>query len=228
MNIDKEKTLGEIVSAYPDTVKVMNCYKMDYCCNGKDTLGVALDRLETDSEKILEELEESITLQKPKEVKDWKSGSMASVIDYILDKHHTFMKETFDELNLLVIKILKVHYKDHSEQLLQVHKLVGNLKTELEAHLVKEEEYLFPMIKEFELTRNEDTKAKIIEFIETIEGEHDVAGDLFKELEIVTNDFNPPEGACTTYKRTFKLLDEIEKDTFNHIHMENSVLFTMI
>ncbi|MDA3845077.1 MAG: DUF542 domain-containing protein [Vallitaleaceae bacterium] len=36
MTIDDNKTLGEIVLNYPDTVKVMNQYKIDYCCNGSD------------------------------------------------------------------------------------------------------------------------------------------------------------------------------------------------
>ncbi len=61
--------------------------------------------------------------------------------------------------------------------------------------------------------------------INDMEEEHDAAGNLFKEIEHVTNDFTAPEDACRTYKRTFDLLGALQKDTFNHIHLENSVLF---
>ncbi len=54
---------------------------------------------------------------------------------------------------------------------------------------------------------------------------YDAAGNLFKKIEQVTNDFTAPEDACTTYRRTFDLLGALQKDTFNHIHLENSVLF---
>jgi iron-sulfur cluster repair protein YtfE (RIC family) len=37
------------------------------------------------------------------------------VIDYILDTHHTFMREVLDEHNSLVFKVLKVHFKGHGD-----------------------------------------------------------------------------------------------------------------
>lgn len=46
------------------------------------------------------------------------------------------------------------------------------------------------------------------------------AGDIFNELEVLTNDFTTPEDACYSYMRTYELLDALEKDTFNHIHVE--------
>jgi regulator of cell morphogenesis and NO signaling len=228
MNLDRKISLGEIVLAYPDTINVMNKYKIDYCCNGHEELEVALNRNLSVEAEIIEDLTAAMTKQKVSEVVDWKAKKPSELIDYILEQHHNYVKVVLSELNDLVFTILKVHFKDHSEQLLQVHYLVGTLKTELEAHLVKEEENLFPLIREFELSHNSEVKGKIFEFIESTESEHDAAGDLFKKLEQVTNNFNPPEGACASYKRTFQLIDALEKDTFNHIHLENSVLFKMI
>ena len=225
MMIDKNKTVGEIVLLYPDTVKVMNGYKIDYCCNGYETLAVALDRLKTDDSEVIEALQLVIDHQDGSKVKDWQNASMSELIDHILTTHHVYMRESLDELNYIVFKILKVHFKSHGEQLLKVHHLFGTLKTELEAHLVKEEENLFPMIKAYEISGSEAIKNDIKKFINDTEEEHDAAGNLFKEIEHVTNDFTAPEDACRTYKRTFDLLGALQKDTFNHIHLENSVLF---
>ena len=228
MKINLKSTLGDIVSAYPNTTKIMNKYKIDYCCGGKDTLENALSNLNENSSIVVTELEEAAEATRYEDLTDWKSESLSKIIDYILDTHHTFMKETLEEINYLMFKILKVHYKANGESLLTIHKLFGNLKTELEAHLVKEEENLFPLIKEYEVSNNEDIKERILKFVFDTESEHDAAGDLFKSLEVATNEFTPPEDACTTYIRTFQLLDDLEKDTFNHIHLENSVLFPRI
>ena len=225
MTIDQNKTLGELVMLYPDTVKVLNGYKIDYCCNGHESLATAMERLKTPNNELIEALQTAIDQQDVSTVKDWQKATMTDLIDHILKTHHVFMRESLDELNFLVFKILKVHFVSHGEQLLQVHHLFGTLKTELEAHMVKEEENLFPMIKSYEAFNNANTKKDILAFIQETESEHDAAGDLFKALELVTNDFTAPEDGCRTYKRAFDLLGALQKDTFNHIHLENSVLF---
>ncbi len=226
-NIDTNISLGEIVKAFPGTVPTFNKYKLDYCCGGKDTLKTAAEALQLNADSILNEINIIITesgTSKNKDI-DWDKESTGSIIDYILNKHHVFMKEALAELNFLMFKILKVHFKTEGETLLQVHKLFGDLKTEMEAHLVKEEENLFPMIIEYERSKNPELKNKISSYIKETESEHDTAGDVFKELEKVTNDYTAPEDACPTYIRTYKLLDALEKDTFNHIHLENTILF---
>jgi regulator of cell morphogenesis and NO signaling len=228
MKINLVSTLGEIVSAYPRTTKVMNKYKIDYCCGGKNTLDNALNELKLDKDIVVVELEKEAKVTKLEEVIDWNKKSLSEIVDYILDKHHTFMREILEEINFLMFKILKVHFKTNGESLLAIHKVFGKLKTELEEHLVKEEENLFPLIKKYENDKSEKLKDRIADFVSETENEHDAAGDLFKELEELTNDFTPPKNACASYIHTFRLLDSLEKDTFNHIHMENSILFPRI
>ena len=183
--------------------------------------------LNLDEHKVINELELSIAeLEKSADAShNWGDESVGKIIDYILNTHHVFMKETLAELNFLMFKILKVHFKNDGETLLKVHSLFGSLKTELEAHLVKEEENLFPMILEYEKNKDRNFLHEIKKYIEETESEHDTAGDVFKELESITNDYTAPADACPTFQRTYELLDALEKDTFNHIHMENTILF---
>jgi regulator of cell morphogenesis and NO signaling len=225
--IDINKSLGEIVTAYPATVPELNKYKLDYCCGGKDTLGDAVKNLKLNEQSVLNDLEKAVVkaIESDKVTKDWSDASMSDIISHILNTHHVFMKETLSELNNLMFKILKVHFKTDGEILLQVHHLFGNLKTELEAHLVKEEENLFPMIIEYEKSKNDSLKSQILKFIDETESEHDTAGDVLKELARITGDYTAPENACGSYRRTYYLLNDLEKDTFNHIHLENTVLF---
>ncbi|MBF9017421.1 MULTISPECIES: iron-sulfur cluster repair di-iron protein [unclassified Oceanispirochaeta] len=225
--IDINKSLGEIVTAYPSTVPELSRYKLDYCCGGKDTLAEALKNMNLNEQAVINDLEKAVeqAIESDKVTRDWSGASMSTIISHILNTHHVFMKEALAELNNLMFKILKVHFKTDGETLLQVHHLFGNLKTELEAHLVKEEENLFPMIIEYEKNNSDSLKSQILKFIEETESEHDTAGDVFKELAKITGDYTAPSNACGSYRRTYYLLNDLEKDTFNHIHLENTVLF---
>jgi regulator of cell morphogenesis and NO signaling len=225
--IDIQRSLGDIVTAYPAVVPLLNKYKLDYCCGGKDSLRDAVEALKLDERTVLNDLEMAVSnaFESEKLTKDWNDASMSELITHILNTHHLFMKEALAELNNLMFKILKVHFKADGEVLLQLHNLFGNLKTELESHLVKEEENLFPMILEYENNKSEILKAKIVKLIEETESEHDTAGDVFKELAKITGDYSAPRNACGSYRRTYSLLNDLEKDTFNHIHLENTVLF---
>lgn len=150
--------------------------------------------------------------------------SHSELIDYIVSTHHVFVKRILPELSELTTKILRVHGPSHSD-LFKVHKLFHNLKTELEQHLIKEEEILFPMIKEYD----EKSSAELLDRINTVmketEDEHETAGGVLKELRKVTQEYNVPEDGCITYCKTFDKLQELEADLFQHIHLENNILF---
>ncbi|QGU94689.1 iron-sulfur cluster repair di-iron protein [Clostridium bovifaecis] len=228
--INENLKLGEVVSIFPASSEIFNGYKVDYCCGGYDTLGQALKEKGLDSDKIIEELNREYNkfISSNAEYKDWRKEKPSNLIKHILRTHHDFTKKELREIDMLMFKILKVHFTAHKEELLTVHRLFGNLKIELEEHLIKEEEELFPLIEEFEHTKNEKILADIRKFIKDTEDEHDAAGDILKELERVTGDFKIPKGACTTYKLVYDRIHNLQNDLFIHIYLENSVLFNMI
>lgn len=55
--------------------------------------------------------------------------------------------------------------------------------------------------------------------------EHTAEGDRFRRIAELSNNYNPPADACTTYKVAFESLREFEKDLHLHIHLENNILF---
>ncbi len=58
-----------------------------------------------------------------------------------------------------------------------------------------------------------------------MEAEHDGAGDVIKEIKELTNDFTPHAEACNTFKALYSKLEEYQNDLFQHIHLENNILF---
>lgn len=61
--------------------------------------------------------------------------------------------------------------------------------------------------------------------IEQMEAEHEHAGDELRTLRQLTKDYVLPIGACNSYTYLFQKLEEFESDLFQHIHLENNILF---
>ncbi len=55
--------------------------------------------------------------------------------------------------------------------------------------------------------------------------EHVEAGEGFYKIRELSNNYSPPEDACTTYKVLYQELNEFEQDLHTHIHLENNILF---
>ncbi len=58
-----------------------------------------------------------------------------------------------------------------------------------------------------------------------MEKDHDAEGERFRTISALTDEYTPPEDACTTYRVTFSMLEEFEDDLHRHIHLENNILF---
>ncbi len=222
------QSIGEIVSIVPKASDIFKKYGIDFCCGGHRPLAEAIKEQNLDEGKILDELdaayEQTMELS---ERSDYRTMPLADLIDHIVAAHHSYLKRTLPELSDLTTTILKVHGKNHPD-LFRVHKLFHNLKMELDQHLIKEEEILFPMIKEYEASPSETLLKNISYVVRETEDEHEGAGDILKELRSVTDDYILPEDGCATYGKTLKGLQELEGDLFQHIHLENNILFVRL
>jgi regulator of cell morphogenesis and NO signaling len=222
------QSIGEIVSIMPKASDIFKKYGIDFCCGGHHSLAEAIKEQNLDEGKLLGELdaayEQTMELS---ERSDYRTMPLADLIDHIVATHHSYLKRMLPELSDLTTTILKVHGKNHPD-LFRVHKLFHNLKMELDQHLIKEEEILFPMIKEYEADPSETLLKKISYVVRETEDEHEGAGDILKELRSVTEDYILPVDGCVTYGKTLKGLQELEGDLFQHIHLENNILFVRL
>ncbi|ERJ12124.1 iron-sulfur cluster repair di-iron protein [Haloplasma contractile] len=223
--INTNQSIGDIVTKLPKASSVFKKYKIDFCCGGNRPLIEAIREQEINEDVLLQELETAYEDSKSlSSIKDFTIMSKNQLIDYIVDTHHVFVRQILPELSEFTTKIMQVHGMNHRE-LFTVHKLFHNLKTELEQHLIKEEDLLFPLIKKYEQESSEDLLGQIQEVMQETEDEHDAAGDIIKELRTITNDYTLPEDACTTYFLSYEKLKALESDLFEHIHLENNILF---
>jgi regulator of cell morphogenesis and NO signaling len=115
----------------------------------------------------------------------------------------------------------------HTPHLIELARVFGAFKFELESHMQKEEVVLFPICRQL------DNAAAPQRFhcgsvenpIAVMVREHDDAGNALKRMRELTNDFTPPSDACNTYRALFDSLHELEQDMHRHVHKENSILF---
>lgn len=220
------QTVGEIVAIMPKASEVFKKYKIDFCCGGNRKIAEVIKEQKLDEAGILKKLNETFE-ESDKAVgsgKNFRDMSQRDLIDYIEATHHVYLKRVLPELGELTTKIMRVHGLNHKD-LFRVHKLFSALKAELEQHLLKEEEILFPMIKDCVNNAKARELDEIMLIVKETEDEHEAAGDILKELRRITEDYQVPADGCGTYEKTYRTLEELESDLFQHIHLENNILF---
>ena len=194
----EEKKVGEFVTEDYRNAHLFSKHGIDFCCGGKKTLREACDNANIDTQVIISELQ-NIAANGERDVLI-ESLSLSGLIDYIVSVHHTYTRSKGDLLLLYSSKMVKAHGERHPE-VIPLHKLIQALTDELVLHLLKEERVLFPAIISLENgTPLNFPKEQLVHPILGMEAEHEDVGKMIQELKSMTNNFIPPEYACTTWK----------------------------
>lgn len=222
------QTLGEIVKQDYNTAKVLYNHGLDFCCNGNRNIVTACHEQGINSDDLIKEIENVLKTQSKKENIDF--SELDKLIDLILDKHHLYIRSESPFIIASLEKLIRVH-GDKYHPLNQIHTLFTKMFNELDSHMMKEEQILFPYIKSLlEAQKSNQPRPRpffntVVNPINKMMNEHDTAGDDIKELKELTKDFSVPESGCNTYRITFSKLKEFEEDLFHHVHLENNILF---
>lgn len=223
---DATHKLGDIVAEFPKASELFREYKIDFCCGGNRPLKEAIEETDLNEQEIVDKLNELYNdyANKNEQTRNWQEAPLGELVDHILNKHHAYLWKELPNISELTTKILRVHGTSHPE-LAKVHKLFHTLKMELESHLTKEEATQYPAISKFEKSGDMADLEEAVRIIKELEDEHTGAGDILKELRKITDDYAVPADGCPTYRLTYDKLQELESDLFEHIHLENNILF---
>ncbi len=223
-------TLAQIVTANHRTAAVFEKYNLDFCCKGKRSLEDACAEKSILIEDILSDLREvGAPCDTCNITPEFEKLPLAILCDYIINTHHAFVKKELPQLYTYLYKVVAKHGYQYPE-LRKIFESFVAMKEELELHLQKEELIMFPRIKELEKIKSENGISKLnlsymLSPINMLEQEHEHAGTLMQEIRILTNSFNPPADACTTFRLSYATLQAFESDLHQHVHLENNVLF---
>ena len=226
--VDPQATVGQIVTERPSRSRVFETLKIDYCCGGKLPLAEACRKRGLDTQTIIEELlkADTETDQNDGTAVDADALSLTDLADHIERQHHAYLRAELPRLDEMTEKVLRVH-GEKDPRLSDVRKAFCALRDELTSHMMKEEQILFPMVRQLEQAAGPPSFhcGSIANPIRQMEAEHDHAGDALDIMRSATDDFQPPAWACNTYRAMLDGLAHFERDMHQHIHKENNVLF---
>jgi regulator of cell morphogenesis and NO signaling len=219
-------TVGEIVAADNRTASVFKEAGIDFCCGGKKTLEESCHEKGIDPEDLAVKLENVDTI--PGAVKlDFNEWDPVFLSDYIVNVHHKFVRKNLPELVHYTGKIASVHGMNHPE-LTVIADLIVQVNDELQKHMKKEEEILFPAVKEMFSGGASEVRATLERELPLLFGEHEFAGGALDRINEITHGYSLPEDACNSYRLAFSLLEKFEDDLHIHVHLENNILFPKI
>ena len=224
-----ETTVRDIALEQPASIRVFENSGIDYCCGGRKPLAQACEERSIELKTVLAAIEEA-TATGQEASRDWTEVSLEAICRHIVETHHAYIRTELPRLELLALKVVSRHGNTHPE-LEQIQQLVESVGEELLQHLSKEEMVLFPFITSLERNlascgpRPLGCFGAVRNPIRMMMAEHDAAGDALAQMRRLSQDFNPPEGACPTYRGFYQALSEFEKDLHQHVHLENNILF---
>jgi len=229
--INSSMTVREVEIELPQSTRLFEKLKIDYCCGGNRPLtqACASAGLEiNDLISMLEAATESDTSANG--ALDFQNLSLKELIAHILDTHHVFTKQEMTRLESLSQKVLAAHGENHPE-LHRVGTLFDTLCADLEPHMFKEEQVLFPYILALANAGLKNSAAPFAPFgtvnnpVRMMMTEHDAVGEILRELRTTTSDYRTPADGCISYRTLYEALEAFEKDLHQHIHLENNILF---
>ena len=213
--INENTPLGDLVDAYPLMSKVLLKYGLDFCCGGRKSLAEACKASDIDLEVVLQELAPSLLTP---EDKQWSTAATPDLIAHILEAHHVPMPGLLSHIEELAVRVFKRHGDKDPARLASLKNTVLALSSELTDHMAKEENILFPWILG-------GREPRPVGPIQCMQAEHEHAGDLLDKLATLTDGFQPPDGACRSWRTLYAQLQHLDQDLRTHIHLENNILF---
>jgi len=229
MTFSGNSKVNEIALANPGARHVLEDAGIDYCCGGGKSLAEACQRANVPPEEILRQLERNSERVGPGEVQ-WRSAPLAELTRHIRERHHQYVREVTPRLCGLLAKIREKHGRNHRE-LGEIEKLFEELAREMQMHMRKEEQILFPFIDALERAACSGGVPEL-PFFQTVRNpiysmmkEHDSAGERMRQIRSASDNFKPPADACTSYQAAYQGLGDFEKDLHLHVHLENNILF---
>ena len=206
------QSLGSLAVQIPGATAVFRKLKLDFCCGGQQSLEKACTDKQLDLDTVLGEIR-ALQTQQPMPA----APSASELIDHILQRYHEVHRQQLPELIRMARRVEAVH-RDHPQV---PHGLATHLETmeqELLEHMAKEEQILFPLLKQ-------GGHPMVVHPIGMMRHEHVSHGAQIERLAELTQQHQPPAGACNTWQALYAGTARLTEDLIEHIHTENNLLF---
>jgi regulator of cell morphogenesis and NO signaling len=225
MKFVPQTKIGDIVLAYPATMRTFERLNVDYCCGGQRSLADACAHAGTSLTEVLAQLEDLQPEPLGTDPGSWQAASLTALIAHIEATHHAFTRSELARVAPLMAKVLQVHGEHHPE-LPRIAQRFAAMDADLKPHLEKEERILFPFIRALEAGQVQAACFGTVQNpIRAMQSEHEQVGEILRELRDLTRGYTPPADACGSYRSLLMGLRNLEEDLHLHIYLESHLLF---
>lgn len=217
--INKDSIVANIVTQQPLAADVFRQYGIDFCCGGNISIEEAVQNKKVDADTLLNKLN-ALPVSQPGGI-SVEYLDAPSLIQYIQSRFHQTIREEFKNLSPYVTKVARVH-GERFPYLLELQDLYRQFRDGMLEHMAEEDEQAFPKLIEISKGHEVENADQIIQ---SLVDDHTETGQLLQSMRELTNDYQPPQEACTTWRLVYNRLENLERETHEHVHLENHVLF---
>lgn len=225
----RTESVGMLVAEQPLRAAVFDSFGIDYCCGGKLTLAAACERGGIVPDTVIASLvDNDAKVEVDQSAQNWLNASLTELADHIEQTHHVYLKSELPRLQALAAKVAMVHGA-RQPKLLKVAAIFSTMSDEILEHTAKEELVLFPFMRLLDRGKGRPNApfSTVAKPVSCLESEHDDAGLALMQLRELTDQYVPPEGACSSWQALLAGLAHLDQDLRIHIHKENSILFPL-
>jgi len=208
-------TLADLAVTEPSAARVFYRHGLDFCCGGRRSLADACRARGLEPDTVLADLASEARTEHD-DVR-WDRAPLAALVDHIVTRYHRPLQRMLPELIALATKV-ETRHGDKPACPRGLTRILHSMLIEVEDHLAKEEQILFPMI----VAGRGDLAAGPVQVIER---EHDAHGDTLASLRALTDSYTPPPTACITWRALYLGLRQLDQELMEHVHLENNILF---
>jgi regulator of cell morphogenesis and NO signaling len=224
------QSIREIVIRQLFAAGIFHRFDINLCLQGDLSLEGACQELQLSVDQVLEKLADAEVRERGGEALDPANLSLGRLIPHIVRVHHHRVRRDLPRLAEMALTV-SAKRSDRAPELKTIAELLETLRAEMYAHILKEEQVLFPFITQMDQESIVAYPAAHACFVSVthpifmMEQEHESADNIMAELIRLTNHFEPPSWACATHIALFSGLREFESDHRLHVHLENDILF---
>ncbi len=156
----------------------------------------------------------------------------ARLIDYIIQKHHSFTRQEIVRLSNLFETSCQ-RKDEFLAVLLELRSAFSTLCNDLASHLEKEESILFPYLKNLESRLLDGRPFLAPPFgsanipVRTLRWEHDEAKHILSKIRSISDEYRVANGADPDVQELYAGLQKFETDLYEHMRLEDDVLFPL-
>jgi regulator of cell morphogenesis and NO signaling len=225
--------MKQIAVEWPAAIPVFEKHHLDFCWTGDKTLEVVAAEGEVLLEIVLSDLQLAVA-EHEAELPDWTAAGLDDLMRHIVVRHHEYLRHELPLMERLIARLREARSRTDAATVVPLEKMFRFFKRELENHLRKEEEVLFPMIARLEAAFVAGVRPPRYSFgpianpIGVMEEEHDAERRELAKMLGLTGNCSSPAEASGIYRTLFERLTALDADMRRHVHLENHILFPRV